>query len=71
MSVLQVPELLERVVAEDQLEDEQEHQREGDGEEDRGRVAPEALLVVAELVQGQGDAAHEAPFSLVVASRRR
>src|SRR3954467_5930126 len=48
---------------EHQAEDDQEHHRERNREEDRGRVAPEGLLVEPELMESEGRAAHWATSS--------
>src|SRR5262249_33695118 len=50
-------------------EDHQEHHREGEGEEGGRRVAPVALLLVLELMNGEGECAHAGSSSDPVSSR--
>ena len=58
-----MPSLPDPLVAEDRREDQQQDDREHDREEDGGRIAPEDLLVVAELVEEQGHS-RSAPLPL-------
>ncbi len=55
--------------AEDRAEDDQQQDREEDGEADRRGVAPEGLLVEAELVADEGEAAHSLGGRLLGRSR--
>src|SRR3972149_3798768 len=58
------------VVSEEGVEDDEEDKRQEEGKEGYGGVAPELLVLIAHLSQGQGEVSHSSGPACAATSRR-